>query len=298
MKRFIMLALAMASILAVVACGGDNPGGEGEPAKELRISAIPDADAKKIEDRSNQFAAWLSKKIDRPVRFVPVKDYAASVTGLATGQIDMVWYGAVTSVQAEQQTEEGVTFVACRDIDLAFETYFIANRDTGVATISDLAELKELAEGKTFTFGSTGSTSGHVMPRWFMHKAGFKPQDVFRSFGYSGSHDKTLDQVNDGSVDFGALNYATYNSAEDSRKAKVNLIYKTPPYVDYVWVARNGVGAELIGKIRDAMVGLSIDNEEEAAILKSFAAKEKFVEAKAEMWDECRDILKADILPE
>jgi phosphonate transport system substrate-binding protein len=299
--------IALAGIFSIAACGGGNNaagdnttgGGGGNGAiTELKISAIPDADAKKIEDRSNQFGAWLSKKIGIPVKFVPSKDYAASVTALATGQIDMVWYGAVTSVQAEKQCTEGVTFVACRDIDLAFETYFIANKNTGVESIADLKALKDKASGRTFTFGSTGSTSGHVMPRWFMHKAGYKPEDVFKSVAYSGSHDKTLDQVNEGSVDFGALNFATYNAAKDERKANVNLIYKTPSYVDYVWVARNGVGADMIKKIKDAIVGLDKSNEEEAAILKSFSAKEKFVEADPAKWDECREILMANILPE
>lgn len=305
MNRFIWLALAFVAILGVAACGGgnnatnSNTAASGEALTELKISAIPDADAKKIEDRSNQFGAWLSKKIGIPVKFVPSKDYAASVTALATGQIDMVWYGAVTSVQAEKQTAEGVTFVACRDIDLKFETYFIANRNTGVDKVADLKSLKDKASGRTFTFGSTGSTSGHVMPRWFMHKlGGFSPETAFKSVAYSGSHDKTLDQVNEGSVDFGALNFSTFNNADAKRKENVNLIYKTPTYVDYVWVARNGCGAELIKKITDSIVGMSKDNEEEAAILKTFSAKEKFVAVEASQWDECREILKADILPE
>lgn len=303
MKRVLCLMIALAGIFAVASCGPSNEAangtGGGEAITELKISAIPDADAKKIEDRSNEFAAYLSKKIGIPVKFVPSKDYAATVTGMATGQLDMVWYGAVTSVQAEEKVEEGVTFVAARDIDMAFETYFISSKGSGVSSVKDLKELKEKGKDKSFTFGSTNSTSGHVMPRWYMHDlGGFKPEEVFSGVAYSGSHDKTLDQVGSGEVDFGAMNFSTFNKASKERQDKVNKIYTTPSYVDYVWVARNGIGEDMINKIREAIVGISKDDEEGKKILGSFGAKEKFVAADAAKWEECRKILKANILPE
>ena len=305
MKRVLWLMIALVGIFSAAACGSGNSdnsaggGTGGEVITELKISAIPDADAKKIEDRSNEFAAYLSKKIGIPVKFVPSKDYAATVTGMATGQLDMVWYGAVTSVQAEQKVEEGVTFVASRDIDLAFETYFIASKDSGIESVKDLKELKEKGKGKSFTFGSTNSTSGHVMPRWYMHDlGGFKPEEVFSGVAYSGSHDKTLDQVGSGEVDVGAMNFSTFNKASKERQNKVNKIYTTPSYVDYVWVARNGVGQDMIKKIQEAILEINKDDEEGKKILSSFGAKEKFVAADAAKWEECRKILKANILPE
>jgi phosphonate transport system substrate-binding protein len=137
------------------------------------------------------------------------------------------------------------------------------------------------------------------MPRWYMYKlGGFKPEEVFSSVAYTGSHDKTLDQVGDGSVDVGAMNFSTFKKASKERQDKVNLVYTTPAYVDYVWCARNGIGADLIGKIRDAITGISRDNDEGKAILDSFGAKEKFVAADPKKWDTCREILKAGILPE
>ncbi|MCP4503948.1 MAG: PhnD/SsuA/transferrin family substrate-binding protein [Deltaproteobacteria bacterium] len=45
-----------------------------------------------------------------------------------------------------------------REVDRSFQSVFIAHKDSGLTSLSGL-------EGKRFSFGSKGSTSGHLMPR-------------------------------------------------------------------------------------------------------------------------------------
>lgn len=295
MKRFLVLILAVVCVTAMAACGsgdgtdGGEDGGGGAPEK-LIITAIPDDNADKLKENYGKIAEYLESKIGIPVEYSHVENYAAAVTALANEQAHVSWMGGVTTVQADQQTEGGAVVVCCRDIDKEFKTYFIANKDSGIGEVGDLKELAEAASGKNFTFGSKGSTSGHLMPRhFFTTQVGKKPEDVFGNVAYSGSHDKTLAQVADGSFEVGALNYSTYDKSSDELKAKAPIIYTTPTYVDYSWVARKDLGEELIGKIRKAF--LELDDE----TLLGFFNAGKFVEADMSEWDGIRAVMESGV---
>lgn len=268
--------------------------------KELRISAIPDSDAKKIEDKCSLVCDLLSKKLGIPVKFMPQQNYAACVTGLATDQLELVWFGGVTGVQADKKMGDKCTFIACRDIDKKFKSYFIASKESKIGECKDLKELAEKCEGKTFTFGSKGSTSGHVMPRFFFQdQTGLKVEDVFKNVAYSGSHDKTLRDVADGNAFVGAMNYKNWDTAKDDNlkaKEKCEIVYTTPDYVDYMWVARTAIGEKHIKAIREAFLGLDSKNEADAKILESWGTKGgKFIECEKKEWEKMAKILDSGI---
>lgn len=275
--------------------GGGGNGGGGAPDK-IVITAIPDDNADKLKEHFGTIAKYLEGKIGIPVEYMHVENYAASVTALANGQAHMSWMGGVTTVQADQKTKGGAVVVCCRDIDKTFKTYFIANADSGIGEVADLKALADAAGGKDFTFGSKGSTSGHLMPRFYFTKQndGKKPEDVFGNVAYSGSHDKTLAQVADGSFAVGALNYATYDKASDELKAKAPIIYTTPTYVDYSFVARKDLGDELIGKIRDALLALDKNSDEGKKILE-FMKAGKLVKADMSEWDGIRAVMESGV---
>jgi phosphonate transport system substrate-binding protein len=299
MKR--TLTLALFALLAA-GCGDDKgspggtPAGEVRKVERIRVSTIPDSDATTLETRFKLVSDWLSKKVGVPIEYTPVKDYAASVTGIATGRIDMVWFGGVTAVQADMKAGGGVLeFIACRDIDRRFKTYYVATKGLGIAPVTSLADLAAKAGGKKLTFGSKSSTSGHVMPRhFFVTQAGKRPEEVFASVGYSGSHDVTLRQVANGDVDLGALNYTNYERADTGLKEKAPIVYTTPEYVDYVWVARKDLGADLIEKIRDAFVSLDPAKPDEKKILDEFKAG-RFEAAEKAWWDGIRKVIEAGV---
>ncbi|GIK52025.1 MAG: putative ABC transporter phosphite binding protein PhnD1 [Planctomycetes bacterium] len=270
--------------------------------KELRISAIPDSDAKAIEEKCNLVCEMLSKALGIPVKFMPQQNYAACVTGLATDQLDLVWFGGVTGVQADQKMGDKCVFVACRESDKQYKSYYIANKEAKIGPVNDLKELAAKAEGMKFTFGSKSSTSGHVMPRhFFQDQTGEKPEDVFGkdNVAYSGSHDATLRNVAAGTAQIGALNFKNWDNAKDElakAKDKCELIYTTPFYVDYMWAARTGVGEANIKKIKDAFLALDHTKEADNKILAAWGAKgSKFVACEKKEWDGIRKVLESGV---
>ncbi|MEB3263591.1 MAG: phosphate/phosphite/phosphonate ABC transporter substrate-binding protein, partial [Synechococcus sp.] len=173
--------------------------------KLLRIGAIPDQNPEKLNRLYGQVAAELSRQLGVKVQYVPVTDYAAAVSAFRTGSLDLVWFGGLTGVQARLQ-RPGAQVIAQRDIDAQFRSVFIANSRSGLRPIQTQKQLTVL-EGKRFTFGSESSTSGRLMPQWFLSQAGVQLKDFAGGApGFSGSHDATIALVQSGTYDAGVVN--------------------------------------------------------------------------------------------
>jgi phosphonate transport system substrate-binding protein len=230
--------------------------------KELRISAIPDENPQEMLRIYTPFADYLAKEIGVPVKFTPVVDYAATVEGLAANKLDMVWYGGFTSVQAAYRAK-GARRVIMRKEDAEFKSHFITRRETGIKALKDL-------KGKTFSFGSVSSTSGHLMPRYFLLKGGINPEKDFSKFSFSGAHDATAAWVEAGRVEAGALNFLVWDKLVETKKVdtgKVVVFWTTPPYADYVWTVRGGLDKNLAEKISKAFLKLDYKTPEHKKLL-------------------------------
>lgn len=277
-------------------------------APPFRFSGIPDADKAELARRYEAVAAYLEKALGRPAQYVHVPDYTAAVTALASGKIDAAWLGGVTSVQAEQRTPAGVHFVAARATDLEFKSYFIANRswvDRGELVaraerspqpLHALAALAPTLARGSFSFGSKSSTSGHIMPRWFLSipEVGLDPTSAFAKpavYQLKGGHSATLSAVAGGAVDFGVVNYAAWESADPSVQAAAPVIYVTPTYVDYCFVAHGDLDSATVTALRNALVELQPSDPSQQEVLQAFSAK-KFVAVQPEQWSEIRTVLR------
>ena len=285
----------LAALLLASACGGDREAGA---ISVLRLSGIPDSDKALLERQFGPVAEYLEEELGIPVRYEHMTDYTGAVIALGSGKIDIAWLGGVTSVDAETATGGEVTFVASRVTDLHFKSYFIANAGAiasgKVKKVESLEELKPMLGDLSFTFGSKKSTSGHIMPRFFMVQAGIDPETDIPGgpkFQLAGGHDGTLHEVASGQVDMGALNYTTWDRASDELKANAPVIYTTSEYVDYCLVAHNRLGEEMIQKIGKAFVKLDMEDPKHRAILEAFSAQ-KFVAADPEDWDGIRQVLQ------
>ena len=251
-------------------------------ADVLRVSAIPDEDPQELLRKYKPFADYITKEVGVKVKFVPVLDYAATVEGLAANRLDIVWYGGFTSVQAVERAK-GATRLAMREEDASFKSVFVTRTDSGIKTLADL-------KGKTFAFGSVSSTSGHLMPRHFLRAAGVDPERDFRKFGFSGAHDATAAWVEAGRVDAGAVNFLVWRKLVDKKKIDTkttHVFWTTPPYVDYVWVARGGVPEEIREKFKQALLKLDYSKPEDKKVM-DLQRTRKFIPAKDSDWDGIR----------
>lgn len=264
MKRLTLVLLALLTSTAALA------------AEPLRVSAIPDESPTELQRKFAPLGAYLEKATGRPVKFVPVTDYAATVEGLAAGKLDLVWYGGFTFVQARRRTGNAIPLVQ-REEDARFHTRFIVPAGSKAKTLEDL-------KGGTFAFGSVSSTSGHLMPRYFLLEKGIDPDKDFSKVSYSGAHDVTARWVEAGKVDAGAINESVLQKLFDEKKvdaAKVRVLWTTPDYYDYNWTVRGDLDKDTVARLKAAFLALDPKVPAHKAILDLQRAT-RFIETKPE----------------
>ncbi len=274
-RRVISFMILALCIVAVVILAPLSPARSDMP-KELRVSAIPDENPTELTRIYTPFAEYLSRELGIPVKYYNVVDYAATVEGMAAKKLDMVWYGGFTFVQTRKRTGDAVP-VASREEDLQFHSKFITRPETGIKALADL-------KGKTFSFGSVSSTSGHLMPRYFLLQNGINPEKDFAKFSFSGAHDATALWVESGKVDAGALNEAVWEKLVQTKKVdtnKVKVFWTTPPFVDYVWAVRGDLDKGLVERIASSLLKLDGKKPEDKRLLDLHRTK-KYVRVKAE----------------
>ena len=249
--------------------------------KPLMTGAIPDQDPEKLQRQYTKLADFLQKELKVPVEYKPVTDYVAAVTAFKVGDLDLVWFGGLTGVQARLQVP-GSEAIAQRDVDEKFHSLLIANKQSGLKPLKDTSNLKQL-KGHTFTFGSESSTSGRLMPQYFLQQAGLKLEDFKGEVGFSGDHDKTIKLVEAGSYDVGAVNEKVWLKRLQAKEVdpnKVQVIWRSPAYYDYHWVINPQVkqryGDDFVKKVQNAFLKLDPKVPEQKEILDLLQAN-KFI---------------------
>jgi phosphonate transport system substrate-binding protein len=188
----------------------------------------------------------------------------------------MVWFGGFTFVQAKVRSGGKVIPLVQREEDEKFKSVFITS-DKSIGKLEDL-------KGKTFAFGSESSTSGHLMPRYYLLGANINPDADMRRIAFSGAHDATAAAVAGGKVDAGALNISVWEKLVSQNKvdsSKVNVFYTTPGYFDYNWTVRADMNPELRKKLTDAFLSLNKNDAQGKEILELQRAT-RFIPTKAE----------------
>ncbi len=269
---------ALAIVALVLAEGPAGLAAADVPAL-LRISAIPDENPTELLRIYTPFAEYLAKELGMRVQFTPVVDYAATVEGLAAKKLDLVWYGGFTSVQAVRRTNGTAKRLVLRQEDAEFKSVFVARSGSGIRSLEDL-------KGKTFAFGSVSSTSGHLMPRYFLLQAKVTPEKDMKQVAFSGAHDATALWVESGKVEAGALNFLVWDKLVQQKKvdlSKVHVFYTTPPYVDYVWTARGDLDKGIQDRLTAAFLKLDYANPEHRKLLDLHRTR-KYIRANDADW--------------
>ncbi|WP_346795922.1 putative selenate ABC transporter substrate-binding protein [Halomonas sp. Bachu 37] len=231
-------------------------------ADTLVFTAIPDEDETRLQERFQKVADYLADELEVEVRFIPVTSYAASVTAFRNNQVQLAWFGGFTGVQARQLVP-GSRAIAQGAEDAEYKSYFIANRATGITPhTGDTAP--EALRDLTFTFGSQSSTSGRLLPEYFLREHfGEAPDEVFQRVGYSGNHSRTVSLVQSGAYQAGVVSYKAWENEVESGNVdpeQVQVIWETPSYPDYQWTVRGDVeerfGEGFTERLREALLAM------------------------------------------
>ena len=256
-------------------------------AQTLRISAIPDENPTELLRKFKPLGAYLEKETGMKIEWTPVNDYPAVVEGLAAKKIDLAWLGGFTFVQVRLRTGDANPIVQRAEDEKFISRYIVPANSTA----KSLADLK----GKTFAFGSPSSTSGHLMPRFFLLKDGIDPDKDFSRIAFSGAHDATVAFVASGRADAGVLNASVLDrliEKGDANAKAVRVLATTPPYYDYNWTVRGDLDPAVVKKLTDAFLKLDPANPAHKEILDLQRAS-KFIPSKPENYKGIEDAARS-----
>ena len=264
------------TLKTLAACAAIGLASQAYAQQVFKITAIPDESPTELARKAAPLVKYLEQKLGMKVEYTPVSDYAAAVEALANKQVDMAWFGGFTFVQASVRSGGKAVPLVQREEDEKFKSVFI----TSEPSINSLADLK----GKTLSFGSASSTSGHLMPRSFMLDAKIDPDKDLKRVAFSGAHDATIAAVAAGKVDAGALNISVWDKFVADKKvdtSKVRVFYTTPAYFDYNWTVHADMPAALKDKVSRAFLDLSPATPEGKELL-ALQRATRFIPTKAE----------------
>jgi phosphonate transport system substrate-binding protein len=256
--------LALCAALLVLACTAgcsSNPA----PQPKLRISMIPTTDPSKALRENQPLLAYWAKQTGRTPELTIPTDYAAVVEALANDKVDIAYLGGFTYIQASARAE--VKPLVQRSIDQQFHSVFITPAGSKIHSLADLRGH--------FVFGDVNSTSGHLMPLYYMQQEKVDPE-VIKNASYSGGHDATALAVANGKAEAGAMDEQVYKTMTANGQLKpgaVRVFYTTPPFFDYVWVANKNLDPKMASAFANSMKALSPDQPDQKALLDLLNAK-------------------------
>jgi phosphonate transport system substrate-binding protein len=266
-----MLRILLGSLLVSLSVG------HASAQDVLRVSTIPEEAASEQIRKFTPLVKYLERRLGMKVVFRAVSDYPAAVEALVNKQIELAWLGGLTFVQADIRSGGKVIPILQREEDTRFQSVFISKTESGITQLSHL-------KGKTLTFGSPSSTSGHLMPRSYLLEAGIDPEKDLSKLAYSGAHDASIAAVVSGRVDAAAVDMTVWKKFVESKRVdikQVNVFYETPSFYNYNWTIHADMPAELRAKIERAFLELSTDTPEGKEIL-GLARATRFIPTKAE----------------
>ena len=206
----------------------------------LRVSAIPDEAPTELQRKFKPLGEYLEKETGLEVAVHPGDRLRRRGRGLATNKIDLAWLGGFTFVQAKLRTNGGAMPIVQRAEDEMFTSNFIVPTASTAKTLADL-------KGKTFAFGSPSSTSGSLMPRYFLLQAGIEPERDFKTVAFSRRARRHRRLRRRRARPRPACStprcWDKLVESNNPNAAKVRVLATTPPYYDYNWTVRPGLDA-------------------------------------------------------
>lgn len=249
MLRLLITSIILFMLLGVYSC---SPASKGSKLPQhIVIGLLPDRDTERLLKANETLFTYISQKLDVSYDVIIPNSYEDLLNQFQAGTIDLAFFGGITFTKAMKQS--GAVPLVMRNIDLDFISYLIVRSDSQIKNI-------EMLKNKSLTFGSRLSTSGHIMPRYYMKLLNISPENYFSKVQYSDSHTATIEDVVNKVVDAGVLNSQIFEAGISERPllaSELSVVWQSPPFPDYVWAIRPSFDVEFNQKLVDAFMSIT-----------------------------------------
>lgn len=228
-----LLAFLFAALLLVsagTACAAEQ--------KELNFGIISTESSQNLRTLWDPFLADMSKALGMKVNAFFASDYAGIIEGMRFKKVDISWVGNKGAMVMVDRAG-GEVFAQTTDTDGndGYWSYIVARKDSGIKNIDDMfARAKDLS----FSNGDPNSTSGFLVPGYYVFaKNGKDPKKIFKRV-VSSNHEANALAVANGQVDVATFNnegMARLMITSPEKAKKLAVIWKSPtiPSDPLVW---------------------------------------------------------------
>ena len=285
---WIAVGMGLFFVVLTLACGRN-----GSSTKALRVGFVPAEDAQQVMQNAQPLVDILRKELGMEIEPFVATDYTGIVEALRVHKLDVAFLAPASYVLAKNEADIKVILKSERKGIPFYYAAIITRADSGIKTLDDL-------RGKTFAFGDTLSTTGHVFPRKMLKERGIDPTRDLKQILYSGGHDATVLAVLNGKVDAGA----TYANSPDGRDTAWMRYLKDPADVKRIraiafsepipadnLVVSGALDPQIVKRLEDIFIELSRDAKGKT-MLRDLYQIDGFVPATDQDYDSVREAFK------
>jgi phosphonate transport system substrate-binding protein len=242
--RLIVFRLALASVLSIAFAGCGRP--DDADAAPLRIAFVPQVDMEERHQAAYRaLHDYLSPRLGRRVEIVQLENANAALEGLRSGKLDVCNFSPWPYLLAEKKAGlEALLLTQAPDGNpVHYRGILVTHPGTGLSVPTD---IKERAGELVFAFEEPVSTSGHLVPRTFLHEAGINPEKDFKRVLYGSDGIANLFAVASRRIDLAALSDSSLRRAYAKgriREGEVIVVWSSAPVLSNVTAARAALPA-------------------------------------------------------
>ncbi|HEY9634026.1 MAG TPA: phosphonate ABC transporter substrate-binding protein [Coleofasciculaceae cyanobacterium] len=242
-----------------IAANSQSNSAAGDP-KELTFGIISTESQANQKPMWEPFVAAMSKEIGIPVKAFYVTQYSGVIEGMRFKKVDAAWFGGKSYIEAAKTAgAEAFASTISDKGDRGYYSYLITNKDNPIFSEAKAKGgdkyVVDNAKNLTFAFNETNSTSGYLVPSYYVFAANnVSPKESFKKLLFAGSHEATALAVANNKVDVATNNNESLSRLEktnpDARK-KIEIIWTSPEIPSDPIAYRKDLSEGLKEKIRN-----------------------------------------------
>ncbi|MDR3155099.1 MAG: phosphonate ABC transporter substrate-binding protein [Deltaproteobacteria bacterium] len=248
-------SFALALLVAFAAAFALSPGAA-LAQEEINFGIISTESSQNLRTIWEPFLADMEKETGLKIKAFFATDYAGIIEGMRFGKVQLAWYGNKSAIEAVDRADgEVFAQTVAADGSEGYYSVLIANVSSPLSSLDDM--WKEAAN-LSFSNGDPNSTSGYLVPGYYVFAANGKdPKTAFKRT-ISGNHEANALAVAQGQVDVATCNTENLGRLEvtaPDRRKQIKVIWTSPliPSDPLVW--RKDLDPALKKKITDFLFG-------------------------------------------
>ena len=226
-----------------------------------------------------RWAAYLGRKIGRPVKFVQRRSYREAIDLLQDDEVEFSWICSFPYVKYRNSKLFGLMVVPEFEGKPLYQSYIIVNKSDPSQTLDDL-------KNRVFAYEDPDSNTGYMVPRQMIANLGFDPDTFFRRTFFTYSHREQIEavaaHVADGAgVDSYVWHYLS--KREPQLTGQTRIIQRSNTFGFPPLVYRLGIGDDL--RIRMTNAFLDMNKDPQGRALLSQMMLDRFIPGNPHLYD-------------